>query len=199
MKKSLPTAIVIATGAAALLLVACSDNPLRNNPTNRPTAMAASDGGTEGGLPATVTTKVEYAENEFTEGEKNRDPFRSFAASFAPQNRKLPGTQIDAVLAQYSIDEMKLVAIVTGGDYPRAMLLDPQNKGWVVKRGDYIGKPDIVHVGGSNGSDYSLSWRVDRIRDGDVVLIRLDPSQPAVAPATRVIPLHPESDEKNQL
>lgn len=197
--KSLPTAIVIAAAAAALLL-ACSDKPATNSFGNRPTAMGGgSDGGTEAGLPATVTTKVEYAENEFTEGEKNRDPFRSFAATFAPQNRKLPGTQIDAVLAQFSIDEMKLVAIVTGGDYPRAMLLDPQNKGWVVKRGDYLGKPDIVHVGGSNGSDYSLSWRVDRIRDGDIVLIRLDPSQPAVAPATRVIPLHPESDEKNQL
>lgn len=197
--KSLPTAILIATGAAALLLVACSDKPTANSFGNKTTAMSSSDGGAEGGLPATVTTKVEYAENEFTEGEKNRDPFRSYAATFAPQNRKLPGTQIDAVLAQYSIDEMKLVAIVTGGDYPRAMLLDPQNKGWVIKRGDYVGKPDIVHVGGSNGSDYSLSWRVDRIRDGDVVLIRLDPSQPAVAPATRVIPLHPESDEKNQL
>ncbi len=197
--KSLPAAIVIATAAAALLL-ACGDKPATNNFGNRPTAMGGGDGGAgEGGLPATVASKTEYAENEFTEGEKNRDPFRSFAATFAPQNRKLPGTQIDAVLAQFSIDEMKLVAIVTGGDYPRAMLLDPQNKGWVVKRGDYLGKPDIVHVGGSNGSDYSLSWRVDRIRDGDIVLIRLDPSQPAVAPATRVIPLHPESDEKNQL
>ncbi len=197
--KSLPAAIVIATAAAALLL-ACGDKPATNSFGNRPTSMGGGDGGlSEGGLPATVATKTEYAENEFTEGEKNRDPFRSFASTFAPQNRKLPGTQIDAVLAQFSIDEMKLVAIVTGGDYPRAMLLDPQGKGWVVKRGDYLGKPDIVHVGGSNGSDYSLSWRVDRIRDGDIVLLRLDPSQPAVAPATRVIPLHPESDEKNQL
>lgn len=197
--KSLPKAIMIATATAALLL-GCSDKPPTNTFGNRPSAMGGADGGaSEGGLPATVAIKTEYAENEFTEGEKNRDPFRSFASTFAPQNRKLPGTQIDAVLAQFSVDEMKLVAIVTGGDYPRAMLLDPQGKGWVVKRGDYLGKPDIVHVGGSNGSDYSLSWRVDRIRDGDIVLVRLDPSQPAVAPATRVIPLHPESDDKNQL
>ena len=197
--KSLMLAAFMA-GTVAALLVACGGDKPTNSFKNNAVATGAGDGGVEGGLPATVAVKVEYAESDFTEGERNRDPFRSYATTFAPSNRRLPGSQIDAVLAQYSIDEMKLVAIVQSGDYPRAMLLDPGGRGWVVKRGDYLGRPDIVHVGGSNGADYSLSWRVDRIRDGDIVLIRLDPSQPAVAPATRVIPLHPEAqDSKNQL
>jgi type IV pilus assembly protein PilP len=53
-----------------------------------------------------------------------------------------------------------------------------------------------VHIGGSNGPEYQLNWRVDRIREGDVVLIREDPAQPAIPPATRVIQLHPESDKQ---
>jgi type IV pilus assembly protein PilP len=98
------------------------------------------------------------------------------------------------VLPQYSIDELKLVAIVLSGDYPRAMLLDPTGTGWVIKRGDYLGRPDTVHTGGTNGTDYQLNWRVDRVREGDIVLSREDRALNA-PPATRIIPLHPESEK----
>jgi type IV pilus assembly protein PilP len=139
----------------------------------------------------------DYAENEFTESDRSRDPFRSFARTFVDdKGRKGHGLEVPVVLAQYSIDELKLVGIATGGDYPRAMLVDPTTKGWVVKKGDYIGRPEVVHVGGANGADYQLNWRVERVRDGDIVLTREDPAQPLVPPATRVIPLHPEADKE---
>lgn len=141
----------------------------------------------------------DIVENEFTESDHARDPFRSFASMFVEDKGKnRQGPQIQVLLGQYSIDELKLVAIQTGGDYPRAQLVDPTAKGWTVKKGDYIGRPDIVHVGGTNGADYQLNWRVDRIRDGDVVLTREDPAQPMVPPATRVLPLHPEQDQTSQ-
>jgi type IV pilus assembly protein PilP len=88
------------------------------------------------------------------------------------------------------------VAIVLGSDRPRAMFVDPAGKGTVVYKGTFICRPEIVHLGGSNGPEYQLNWRVDRIRDGDVVLIREDPAQPAIPPATRVVPLHPETDKQ---
>jgi type IV pilus assembly protein PilP len=184
--------------AFALGLIACGNDGGGSTPPP-PAARGGALGGAvgDGGLAPTVTAKVEYTEGDFTESDRNRDPFRSYASTFAPENKKTIKSQIDAVLPQYSIDELKLVAIMTGGDYARAMLLDPNNKGWIVKRGDYLGRPDVVHVGGTNGSDYQLNWRVRDVRDGDVVLVRQDPSQPAIAPATRVIPLHPEGDSKN--
>ncbi len=80
------------------------------------------------------------------------------------------------------------------GDYPRAMMLDPNSVGWVIKRGDYVGRPDTVHTGGSNGTDYQLYWRVDRVRADDIVLSREDRALNA-PPATRVIPLHPEAEK----
>jgi len=142
--------------------------------------------------------KIEHVENEFTESDRSRDPFRSFASMFVEDKSKQhTGPQVQVLLGQYSIDELKLVGISLGGDYPRAMLVDPTTKGWVVKKGDYIGRPDTVHVGGTNGTDYQLNWRIDRIRDGDVVLTREDPAQPMVPPATRVLPLHPEADQSN--
>ena len=50
-------------------------------------------------------------------------------------------------------------------------------------------------TGGQNGADYQLNWRIDRIRDGDIVLVREDTANPSVPPATRVIPLHTESEK----
>ncbi|HEY2366723.1 MAG TPA: pilus assembly protein PilP [Polyangiaceae bacterium] len=164
-------------------------------PIARPSMAAAS---ASVALPPPVKAG-DIVENEFTESDHARDPFRSFASIFVEDKGKSrQGPQIQVLLGQYSIDELKLVAIQTGGDYPRAQLVDPQQKGWTVKKGDYIGRPDVVHVGGTNGADYQLNWRVDRIRDGDVVLTREDPAQPMVPPATRVLPLHPEQDQTTQ-
>lgn len=142
---------------------------------------------------------VEFGENEFTESDRNRDPFRSYASMFIEQAKRPTVNQRTVLLSQYSIDELKLVGIVQGADYPRAMLVDPTSKGWIVKKGDFIGRPDVVHTGGTNGSDYQLNWRVDRVRDGDIVLTREDPAQPGIAPATRVIPLRTEQEESNPL
>jgi type IV pilus assembly protein PilP len=196
MKKIL-TALLGVTFVGVALIACGGDKGGTSAPP--PTARGAGSAGAlgDGGLPQTLTAKVEYTEGDFTESDRNRDPFRSYASAFAPENKKTIKSQIDAVLPQYSIDELKLVAIMTGGDYSRAMLLDPNNKGWVIKRGDYLGRPDVVHVGGTNGSDYQLNWRVRDVRDGEVVLVRQDPSQPAIAPATRVIPLHPEGEGKS--
>ena len=70
---------------------------------------------------------------------------------------------------------------------------------FTVKRGDFVGRPDIVHIGGANGADYQIHWRVDKVRDGDVVFIREDPAQPNIPPASRVISLHPEQDQNERL
>lgn len=135
----------------------------------------------------------EYSENDFVESDKSRDPFRSYAKIFMEQNGRPQRVQRDVLLPQYTIDELKLVAIVNSADYPRAMFVDPAGKGWVIKRGDFLGRADLVHVGGTNGSDYQLNWRIEKVRDGDVVMIREDPAQPSIPPATRVVPLRPES------
>jgi type IV pilus assembly protein PilP len=179
---------------AAFVLAGCGDKVVTSG-----TPPPAQRGANAAAPPSASAAKaVEYSENDFVENDKNRDPFRSYVTLFVEKNSTPQKIQRFVVLEQYSIDELKLVAIVTGGEYPRAMLVDPTTKGWVVKRGDFVGRPDIVHTGGTNGTDYQLNWRVDRIRDGDVVLIREDPAQPGIAPATRVIPLHPEASSREK-
>jgi type IV pilus assembly protein PilP len=160
-------------------------------PVNRTAPVASASAS---GLPPELKGP-EYTENDFVESDRNRDPFRSFLVQNQPVNRQLLN-QRKVELAQYSLDELKLIAIVMGADKPRAMFVDPTGKGTVVYKGTFVCRPEVVHIGGSNGPEYQLNWRVDRIRDTDVVLIREDPAQPAIPPATRVIPLHPEQDKE---
>jgi type IV pilus assembly protein PilP len=182
----------VAVLVAPFFAAACGDNVVKGPPPPVRTSPSAS--ASASGLPPELKGP-EYTENDFVESDRNRDPFRAFVAQNQSANHQAQN-QRKIELEQYSIDELKLVAIVLGGDQPRAMFVDPSGKGTVVYRGTFICRPEVVHLGGSNGPEYQLNWRVDRIRDGDVVLIREDPAQPAIPAATRVVPLHPETDKQ---
>ena len=139
--------------------------------------------------------KFEIVEAEFSESERSRDPFRSFLSIFKEESKSVAKSQREVVLSQFAIDELKLIGIVTRAEPARAMLVDPHGTGHVVQRGQFVGKADIVQAAGRTGASYEINWRVDRIRDGDIVLIREDPSNPDVPSATRVIQLRPEGTD----
>ncbi len=132
--------------------------------------------------------KRDFQERDFAESEGNRDPFRGFAADLAQQNKRAVVVQRKVLVDQYSLEELKLVGLVTGAP-SRALLIDPKGLGWIAKVGDFVGKPEVVHSGGPSGIDVPINWRVDRIRPADVVFIREDPSHPEIPPTTRVIAL----------
>jgi type IV pilus assembly protein PilP len=173
---ALSTALPLAFACGGSAPTAPPPPPSRTPPAAVAAAASAS------GLPPELKGP-EYTENDFVESDRNRDPFRSFMVQSQAVNREALN-QRKVELAQYSIDELKF--------------LDPSGKGTVVYKGTFVCRSEVVHIGGSNGPEYQLNWRVDRIRDGDVVLIREDPAQPAIPPATRVIPLHPEAQKETE-
>ncbi len=188
----------------ALALVGCSDPPVVTSGqaasaaavTTPPAAVAAATSASA--APADSSgppPKVDIQENEFTESERSRDPFRSFASKFADDAKAHVRSQREVILGQYSLDELRLIGIVTRAEPAKAMLVDPTGKGFVIQRGQFVGRPDVVQSAGQSGGTYEINWRVDRIRPGDVVLVREDPSNPDVPSATRVIPLRPEESD----
>ena len=187
---------MIRVSAMPLLLVALvsgcgSDAPTTSAPSVR--VPATSQAGEAGAGDAAVgPPKIDFQEAEFAESEKSRDPFRSFASMFVEEARGKVKSQREVLLDQYSVDELKLVGIVTGIDPAKAMLVDPTGKGHVVQRGQFVGRAEVVQASTTTARAYEINWRVDRIRDGDVVLIREDPQNPDVPSATKVIPLRPE-------
>jgi type IV pilus assembly protein PilP len=179
-----PGELAAAASAKAAAAAAASASAGAPAPANGSEAAAAPGG------------RKEFPEAEFTETERSRDPFRSYSHKFVEEAKGTVRSQREVVLAEFAVDDLKLVGIVTRIDPARAMLVDPSGKGHVVHRGDFVGRADVVQLGGQSGSTYQLNWRLDRIRDGDVVLVREDPNNPDVPAATKVIPLRPETTEE---
>jgi type IV pilus assembly protein PilP len=195
MKAEAVAAGAFAGISAALLVCSACSTPVAT-PSPAPTAQTTAVASASASAALSPELKgAEYSENDFVESDRNRDPFRSFLVQNQPVNKQMLN-QRKIALSEYSIDDLKLVAIVTGGDRASAMFVDPSGKGTVVYKGSFVCRPEVVHIGGTNGPEYQLNWRVDRIRAGDVVLIREDPAQPAIPPATRVIVLHPENEKQ---
>jgi type IV pilus assembly protein PilP len=204
MKRLRPVPLLTALCLLGLVSVtACEDKPKKPATPDpfaspapgkeMPKPPGAAPPAASGAAPA--AGRQEFPEAEFTETERSRDPFRSYAHKFVEEVKGQVRSQREVVLSEFAVDELKLVGIVTRITPARAMLVDPSGKGHVVHRGDFVGRADVVQLGGQSGSTYQLNWRLDRIRDGDVVLVREDPNNPDVPAATKVIPLRPESSD----
>jgi len=194
MKRTLLAFVV----AVSPMAVACGDKIVTSTGP-APAAASPSAVASAGMMDAGPADKgIEYSENDFVESDSNRDPFRNFVTQATNKSLALAQNQRKVGLPEYSVDELKLIAIVQSGAGNSAMLLPPSGKGEIVRRGDYVGRAEVVHVGGANGAEYPVNWRIDKIRDGDVVLIREDPNNKLIPPATRVILLHPEQDKFNE-
>jgi type IV pilus assembly protein PilP len=181
---------------AVFVLAACEDEIMTSTYVGEPEAPAEAKAKTAAGTPTGESDEappavVEFQESDFTESERSRDPFREFTRLFSDAAKERVKTQRDVVLDQYGIEELRLIGIVSRITPQRAMLVDPTGKGHVIVRGQFIGRPEIVQ-GGRSGADYEIHWRVERIRERDIILVRDDPANPDVPSATRVIALRPE-------
>jgi type IV pilus assembly protein PilP len=190
---------VLAFGLS-LLALGCGEDEVAEPAPSKPAAatpgaarVPAPAAAAETAPPVKLPT-IELEESDFVESDRSRDPFRSFAAAFIEEARGSVRSQREVVLEQYSLDELKLVAIVGNADPPRAMFVDPTGLGYIVVRSQYVGRASVVQPPGGVGAAYEVNWRVDRIRDGDVVFVREDPSNPDAPSATRVVPIRTDDE-----
>lgn len=181
----------LAAVAVAALLYACDDSPPVSNERGTGASGAAKGAGKTESDSKQLETLV-FKDEDFVESLRNRDPFRSYSTAFRAKGPE--DSQRPVIMPTTSIEEMRLIAIVTGLPRPKAMLVDPANVGHVVERGDYIGQPKVIQASGS--VSMTLNWRVDRIRENEVVLTQQDPSDPTRAALTKIIPLREEVAQK---
>lgn len=158
-------------------------------PAAPPPPAAATAAAAEGGEQAVGA--VAYKDEDFVESLRNRDPFRSYTIEFRAKVSE--DVQRRVIMPSTAIEEMALIAIVTGMPRPKAMLVDTAGVGHVVERGDYVGRPRLIQAAGS--VSMALNWRVDRIRDNEVVLTQQDPTDPTRSALTKIIPLRASGDK----
>lgn len=200
MKRSL---VLIVLGT---LLVGCEDEvppPPAAAPAAAPGAPAAAPGapgpnaappGEPEGLPPLPV--IDFQERDFQESPINRDPFRNFSEpAELPQADTANKVRAEVLVSNYALEELKIVGIVTGS-VGRVLVNDPTGLGWVLRVGDFVGREE----GGrsASGTTSASHWRLDRIRENDVVFIREspDPSTPAT---TRVLSMRAPDELKREI
>jgi type IV pilus assembly protein PilP len=198
--------------ALTISLLGCEDEPVAPPPPTDPQQAvtgaqqpaAGAPGATPGapasgdpsGLPPLPDREI--SERDFLESPTNRDPFRAFEDTTQAKETRRVETQRRVVVANYALEELKMSGIVSGGT-GRVLVTDPTGLGHVLKIGDFVGKAEVVHSGGPGGASVSINWRLDRIRDNDVVFIREDPSRPDVPATTRVLSLRTKEELNPQI
>ena len=87
--------------------------------------------------------KRQLTNEDFVENENNRDPFRSFLGAFAGVIEVKKQHQI--VFQKFALDELKLIAVITGEGAPaKAMFVDPGGMGVTIERGNHVSKSDAL-------------------------------------------------------
>jgi Tfp pilus assembly protein PilP len=114
--------------------------PAAGKPALADAPAAPVDPATAAAQRAAALRKKVLRDDDFVENDEvNRDPFHSYLRLFVDKgsvkNRKAP-----AVFEKLGLEELALIAIVTGDATPYAMFRDPGGLGETVKKGDYISK-----------------------------------------------------------
>jgi type IV pilus assembly protein PilP len=155
--------------AAAVALAACNAKkpPPRAAPATSPPAAAAS------AAQAADPKKAEPQDWSYSSVGK-RDPFRSFAAELEKSSGAL-ATRCATPLGKFELEQLKLVAIVTGLEDPVAMLEAPTGVGYSVRRGACIGKNGGTVASVRSGEIVVSEWaiRADGSRDRTQTVVRM--------------------------
>ncbi|ACG71917.1 conserved hypothetical protein [Anaeromyxobacter sp. K] len=151
------------------LLAACGDSgPKRAPAPKKPAAAPASAGDGAAAAPAPKVDDWVYS------SVGKRDPFRSFLADVSQSGPGLQ-TRCATPLGKYELDQLKLVAVITGLEDPVAMVEAPSGVGYAVRRGACLGKNGgtvaAVRSGEVVVTEFAL--RADGTRDRTQTVLRL--------------------------
>jgi hypothetical protein len=130
-----------AKGEKAAKQPAAASTPAAPAKTATPAAGASATGADALAQRMAVLRRKVLREEDFAENDDtNRDPFRSYLDSWIERGPKLTTAVVSAIFAKYSLEELTLIAVISGDANPRAMFRDPTGLGQTVKRGDYLSK-----------------------------------------------------------
>lgn len=149
-------------------------------------APGAAAGGVPGGPASDPATRAAalrrkaLRDQDFIDSdETNRDPFKPFFRLFVDKGIQRT-RQVPALFEKFALEELALIAIVSGDAQPRAMFRDPGGLGQTVKRGDYISK---------------VGARITKILSDRVILEMNEPTASGEPRATeKAVLVHPEEE-----
>jgi type IV pilus assembly protein PilP len=167
------TSRLLAALAAAVALAACGD---KKPPPRAQTQVVATAPAPAAAAPAEKPPAPEWT---YTSVGK-RDPFRSFLAELETSAQAV-ATRCATPLGRFELEQLRLVAVVTGLDDPVAMVQAPSGVGYSVRRGACIGKNGGIVAAVRSGEVVVSEWaiRADGTRDRTQTVMKM-PRQAAL-------------------
>ncbi|MBY0399956.1 pilus assembly protein PilP [Myxococcota bacterium] len=109
-------------------------------PTKGPKPSAAPAAAQSGG-----TSYAAGGQDYFYDPTGKRDPFRSF--QFDDENKQNEAKTFGP-LSDFEVGQLELSAVIWDHNNPRALILDPGGRSYIVREGSQIGKNDgeVVHI-----------------------------------------------------
>jgi len=165
------TARLLLLAALGAAVAACGGS----KPPPRPAAstVAAAPAAAQAPAPAAEAKKPSEPEWSYSSAGK-RDPFRTFLADLEKAQGALT-TRCATPLGRFELEQLKIVAVVTGLEDPVAMVEAPNGVGYSVRRGACIGKNGGVVASIRSGEIVVTEWavRADGGRDKTQTVLRL--------------------------
>lgn len=161
--------------AAAALVAGCSSG----KPAPRAKAAATAPAQAEKPAPDEAAKAAAAAEGDFVyTGAGKRDPFRSYLAEFTKETSTFTSRCVGP-LGKFEIEQMRLVAVITGLENPVGMVEVPGGEGVVVRRNQCIGKNGGVVAAVRTGEVVVTEYRVraDGTRDAIQTSLQLPKQQ----------------------
>ena len=159
----------LAAFAAAAALIACGETKKPGPRPAAPPPVAAAV------VAAKVDAKAESVGPEWAYSSVGkRDPFRSYLAELA-ESRETAASRCTTPLGRFEIDQLRLVAVVTGLDDPVAMVQAPNGIGYSIRRGACVGRNGGVISAVRSGEVVIQEWaiRADGTRDRTQTILKL--------------------------
>jgi type IV pilus assembly protein PilP len=163
-------------GLAALLLVGCGGPPPKRiapplaGTTSKPAAdqVSAAAGSPDGGSAADAPPEWSYSSTG------KRDPFRPYLAELGSSTGPVM-TRCNTPLGQFELEQLKLVAVITGLADPVAMVEAPNGVGYSLRKGACLGKNGGVVAAVRTGEVLVTEWmqRADGTRDRTQTVLKL--------------------------
>jgi len=123
---------LLAVAAVTVVLGHCASQPTPPPAAPAPAPKAAVAAARDAGMPE--APPYVYSYNPLAK----RDPFRSLIEEVRAPS--VENTVCTEPLCQWDLDQLTLVAVVTGEANPLAMVEDPGGKGYLIRRSSRVGK-----------------------------------------------------------
>ncbi len=155
--------------------LACGNKPKPTPPPKAPVVAAAATAATAAADQAKQPVEPEWSYSSVGK----RDPFRSFLAE-GRGGKNIGISPCSTPLGRFELEQLKLVAVITGLEDPVAMVQAPSGVGYAVRRGACIGKNGGTVAAVRTGEIMVAEWaiRADGTRDRTQTVLSLPKREP---------------------